>query len=461
MKKSLICKGDKLEYDGEATGGFPWTGFMGKSLARKSVRQVFMQFSLLPQACRTLLVLWLCFVSFHSTLCLAKENAGVELTYWTRSFSGTIAGKRVEANLQAVGDHVSGSYCYEPCGKSGLNQIQLEGQQKQDHVVLSETAYNKKSEHVVSGKWTLILQHTGGQGTWSAPDGKKNWPIALTETNGGEHAFPFEIRLLASAEPTYGNSNCSDPPLISEIRLYKNSRLVQTLPTESQGTCSMFLPEIVDINFDGYPDLMLAQTLPAAPNIPYDYWVYDPTHGRMISVSDEMADVTSPDFDPVNKIISVSWRAGCCEHGVTTYHWKGTHLVQINTASSYFQPEIIDGKLAICYIMPSYQRNGRIEYPDAVYQHGATLSTTPLKLSDCSDVSPRDLSGFQGRVQIQIWSDDSPPTKLVRTERLQWKKTTVAGSKTMYCPEIPVFNHGVIERQLLKDADQCSDTPVE
>ncbi|WP_157381380.1 XAC2610-related protein [Burkholderia ubonensis] len=392
---------------------------------------------------------------------MAEENAGVELTYWTRSFSGTIAGKRVKADLEAVGGHVSGSYCYEPCGESGLSRIQLEGRQQMDNVELSETAYNKKSEQIVSGKWALVLQRTSGQGIWLSPDGKKSWPITLIETNSGKYPFPFEIRLLASAEPTYGDSRCSNLPLISEIRLYKNSRLVQTLPTASQGTCSMFLPEIVDINFDGYPDLMLAQTLPAGPNIPYDYWVYDPAQGKMVSVSDEMASVTSPDLDPVNKIISVSWRASCCEHGVTTYRWKGKHLIEIDTAPSYFQPEIIDGKLAICYITPAYQRNGRIEYPNAVYQHGATLRTTPLKLADCSDVSSHDLPGLQGRVEIQIWSGDSSPAKLVRTERLRWKKTPVAGGKTMYCPDIPVFNHGAIKRHLLKVPDQCSDTSIE
>ncbi|WP_157376062.1 XAC2610-related protein [Burkholderia ubonensis] len=459
--QSPICKGDKLEPGCEVTGGFLWAIFMGEPFAREGVRQIFMQSFLSLPVRRALLVLWFCFISFHSALCLAEENAGVELTYWTRSFSGTIAGKRVKADLEAVGGHVSGSYCYEPCGKSGLSRIQLEGRQQMDNVELSETAYNKKSEQIVSGKWALVLQRTSGQGIWSSPDGKKSWSITLIETNSGKYPFPFEIRLLASAEPTYGDSRCSDPPLISEIRLYKNSRLVQTLPTASQGTCSMFLPEIVDINFDGYPDLMLAQTLPAGPNIPYDYWVYDPAQGKMVSVSDEMASVTSPDLDPVNKIISVSWRASCCEHGVTTYRWKGKHLIEIDTAPSYFQPEIIDGKLAICYITPAYQRNGRIEYPNAVYQHGATLRTTPLKLADCSDVSSHDLPGLQGRVEIQIWSGDSSPAKLVRTERLRWKKTPVAGGKTMYCPDIPVFNHGAVKRHLLKAPDQCSDTPVE
>ncbi|MFA8389007.1 hypothetical protein ACEPUD_02645 [Burkholderia ubonensis] len=138
--QSPIRKGDRLENGGKVIGG----SLMNEPFTREGVRQVFMQSFLSPSARRTLLALWFCFISFHSALCMAEENAGVELTYWTRSFSGTIAGKRVKADLEAVGGHVSGSYCYEPCGKSGLSRIQLEGRQQMDNVELSETAYNKK-----------------------------------------------------------------------------------------------------------------------------------------------------------------------------------------------------------------------------------------------------------------------------------------------------------------------------
>jgi hypothetical protein len=417
-------------------------------------------------AYRLVFVLGLCFTLSHSEQSLAEGKAGVELKFWSRSFSGTIGDKHIKVDLQALGHHVTGNYCYEPCGKSALSQIQLEGEQQQSKISLTETVYNKKAKQVTSGQWKLVLQDTSSNGTWSSPDGKKGWPIALTENNSGSHPFPFEIRLLTSAEPEYGGDSCPEPPSISEIRLYKNDRLMQTLPTDSQGTCSMFLPEIVDINFDGYPDLMLASMLPAQANIPYDYWIYDPAQGKMVSASDEMGDVTSPDFDPVNKIISVSWTASCCDSGVTTYKWERKHLVQVDTASSYFQPEMINGTLAICDIEPAYQRNGRIEYPDAVYLDGSTLRTTPQKLSDCNGVSPDDVSSFQAlsgsrsRVEVQTWSSQPPPAKLIRTDSLLWKKSTVAGGKTMYCPDIPVFNNGKIERRLLTNPGQCSDTPI-
>lgn len=387
---------------------------------------------------------------------LAQESGGVELVVWTKSLHGTIAGKPVQVTLQATGERITGSYCYEPCA-SRDQAILLNGTQQNGKIALTETIADKQGKQVASGLWNLVLQRDSGKGTWAAPNGKKNQPIVLTENKSDIHPFPYEIRVWASAEPGDGD-DCS-PPMISEIRLYKGNRLVQTLPTESQGTCGMFLPEIVDLDFDDYPDLMLAQFLPAGPNIPYSYWRYDPKSQKMVDVTEEMSDVTSPNFDPAHKIIAVFWRASCCSHGVTTYAWQGNHLVQVETAESYLQPEMINGKIAVCYIIPDY-RDGRIEYPGAIYQKDKGLSTAPANPENCNDTSPGD---FLERTYVQVWSDQPPPAKLklIRTEEVKWRKTTGDGGKPLYCPDIPVFNNGKIERHLLKNPDQCSDTPVE
>jgi hypothetical protein len=388
---------------------------------------------------------------------IAKDTPAVELKFWYRSFHGTIASKHVKVSLEKVGHHISGNYCYAPCAKNGADQIQLSGEQQQDGISLTETAYNSKSgESIISGRWKLNSGDVNGKGIWFSANDSKSFPVALVEDKNNGRSFPFEIRLLASADPVYGD--CSDPPVISEIRLYRNNRLVQTLPTASQGTCDMFLPEIADINFDGYPDLMLAQTLPAAPNIPYDYWIYDPVRKKMIPASKEMEDVTSPELDPIHKMIYVFWRASCCEHGVTTYRWKGKHLVQVDTQTSYFQPEMIDGKLAICYITPEYQKNGRIGFPDAVYLKGTAMHTTHKNLADCSDLSPDDVSGYDGRVEIQIWSSNTSSARLLRTESINLEKVTSSDGKSIYCPNIPVFNKGKIERKLLRNPEQCTNT---
>ncbi|MDR2208972.1 MAG: hypothetical protein LBE22_08390 [Azoarcus sp.] len=304
-------------------------------------------------------------------------------------------------------------------------------------------------------------QNGGWKGTWSSPDGRESQAITLTENitrtenNSGIRPFPYEIRIVASEDPGEhdDSDDCSNAPLVSEIRLYQEDRLVQTLPSSSEeGPCGMFLPETVDINFDGYPDLR--QGLFVATNIPYSYWLYDPDTQKMVDLEEGIEGGESTVFDPVHKTIVVDWRSGCCSHGVNIYAWQGKNPVKVDSAESYYQAEMINGKLTSCYITPSYQ-NGRIEYPGAVYQEGDVFRFMSREGWSCID------DYILSHTRIHIWQSDQPPPeklKLLRTEEVRWNKTMTNDGKTVYCPEIPVFNNGKIERWLLKD--ECTNTPM-
>ena len=41
---------------------------------------------------------------------------------------------------------------------------------------------------------------------------------------------------------------------------------------------------IEDLNFDGYKDLRLQKGTPAGPNIPYLYWIYDPSQNEELEI---------------------------------------------------------------------------------------------------------------------------------------------------------------------------------
>lgn len=77
---------------------------------------------------------------------------------------------------------------------------------------------------------------------------------------------------------------------------------------------------IEDMNFDGYKDIRLVQFIPAAPNIPFYYWLYDPGKGAFIR-NHELDEVTSPEFDQKSKLVRALWRDGCCVHGTDIYRF--------------------------------------------------------------------------------------------------------------------------------------------
>jgi hypothetical protein len=96
--------------------------------------------------------------------------------------------------------------------------------------------------------------------------------------------------------------------------------------------------QIVDANFDGYEDILLMQFLPAAPNIPYYWWIYNPKT-RLFAEDTALENITSPEFDSVNHYIYSTWRGSCCDHGNDTYEYRNGKAVLIEQSEDVYDPE--------------------------------------------------------------------------------------------------------------------------
>lgn len=406
---------------------------------------------------RVFLSMLACVWLWATHISAAQVPAGVvEFPVWSHSFVGTLGRKQIEVSLSRVADNLSGTYCYRPCSNQTRIQLVLEGRVLGEVGELAEQDRGNKA--ATTGVWQLESLRDGITGAWISPDGKRRLPLALRKI-ASQHEldarFPYEIRLLADALPESLGDGCPAPPLVSAIRLYKDGVLFQTLETESQGTCSIFTPELLDANFDGWADLSIAEFLPAGPNIPHQTWLYDPALGRFVDAPAMLQGITSPDFDPEHQIISSFWRASCCEHGVSIYRWKGGDVEEIDTQSSYFLP-VMDGETRrLCYITPSYS-NGFIEYPGRVEQAAdGRLRLHQIDLEHCE----LDDSVFLERTYIDIWKPAAPGEKpvLLRSEDVTWKPVdTSAGPR--YCPEVPYVDNGRIRRVVSSDnPDLCSE----
>ncbi|VWC56472.1 nitrite reductase [Burkholderia lata] len=383
----------------------------------------------------------------------ASADDSVEIPFWSRNWTGTIGNRHVEVSLSRVADTVSGWYCYAPCTSDKRYRLALKGTLDAHGATLSERDSGAKANaDRVTGTWHAASLDNAVTGTWASPDGKRTLPVSLAPKQDGR-PFPYEIRLVADKLPDDSGS-CNDPPHVSAIRLYDRGRLVQTLQTDSQGTCSLSTPDFADVNFDGWPDLMLAQGMGASPNIPYQTWIYDPKTRRFVDAPQGLQGITSPDFDPQHRIIWTSWRASCCEHGVTTYRWQGNDVKEVDSASSYMLPVLDGNTRRYCYVVPGYG-DGYIEFPQRIEQTDTGLRSTLGNPKECE----ANDSPWMSRVYIDIWKPGAPghaPT-LVRTEKVTWKRTqTRAGMK--FCPDVPFYDNGRIRRIVLRDdPDQCEE----
>lgn len=72
-----------------------------------------------------------------------------------------------------------------------------------------------------------------------------------------------------------------------------------------------------DMNYDGNDDFRVVEFLPAGPNIPYLYYLYDPAIAGFV-YSKAYETITSPEF-PGNSEIRSQWRESAGKWGIDTY----------------------------------------------------------------------------------------------------------------------------------------------
>ena len=164
--------------------------------------------------------------------------------------------------------------------------------------------------------------------------------ISAQETRtyvGQEHFFKLTITKDSTS------TDCS----VLSIDVFRNgdSMLIQKIiPRENWFYCDggqEYLFFIEDMNFDGTEDIRMMQFLPASPNIPYYYWIFDIKENQYVADT-TLEIITSPQFSKQDQSIYSSWRANCCDHGMSTYKYINGLITLVKEAEIYDDPEHSD-----------------------------------------------------------------------------------------------------------------------
>lgn len=83
---------------------------------------------------------------------------------------------------------------------------------------------------------------------------------------------------------------------------------------------------VEDLNFDGYADIRLLQYLPEDANIPFFYWLYNPTT-KKYERNEALEIVRSPSIDDSNELILSQWVDGDNIQGTDYYQYSGKKLI--------------------------------------------------------------------------------------------------------------------------------------
>ncbi len=292
----------------------------------------------------------------------AAEAAAPTIAAYSANYAGTIGDKNIAVSIDRFAGQITGSYFYAGNGKHPLT---LKGTVSGDAFAADETVGGR-----LTGRWHGRLTPGSIDGTWSSPDGTKTWKLHAADASHGK-AFPYDIRLeltagvdRASVIKNQLGGGCSadgKATAVAAVELIDpaTGHVVQTLGGDvagvlSQGTCTMFVPIVEDMNFDGWPDLRIAQFLPASPNIPYAAWLFDPAT-RNLAASDDLEEIASPAFDPAAKRVTSAVRNSCCSYTNEVYAWHKGHLRLVEkTDIDYLPPDAAPaGKN--CYVEKRYK----------------------------------------------------------------------------------------------------------
>nr|WKF60313.1 hypothetical protein HUO10_004834 [Paraburkholderia busanensis] len=139
--------------------------------------------------------------------------------------------------------------------------------------------------------------------------------------------FRFRVAFAASE----GDADSVVPVAIEVLDRVSGKRVqvIRDFYTDISTSDSATSLELVDANFDGYPDLTIAGTSGGAgPNSTSNFFLFDPKTKRFV-FDKTLSDMSQIDIDVRHKLITSAQRNSCCSHSSQTFHYEGGKLVEI------------------------------------------------------------------------------------------------------------------------------------
>ena len=148
--------------------------------------------------------------------------------------------------------------------------------------------------------------------------------------------------------------------MIAAVLIYQGGKQVQELPictspVAQGGRVGTF--DVADLNFDGYPDLML-QVAAKQNNYTYCVWLFDP-HARRFVASKELSQLTNPRPDSQTRTVSSYENQNCFDacYDKKMYVWSKGQLQLIREITVTENMSNVPGAVEGCgYVLTRQER---------------------------------------------------------------------------------------------------------
>jgi hypothetical protein len=193
---------------------------------------------------------------------------------------------------------------------------------------LEESTYTEKDGRQITG--TFEGEKTGNdlKGTWFNKNRSKNFPFTLTADTK-----PFGVW-------TFADNAKEDEGFFVMNTIYvfdAQGQLHQTLSDFESRSALENSVELEDLNFDGHLDLRVLEGS-GLVNSPYIYWLFDPQQNLFVH-NQELAQVTSPRVDILNKEIVSDWKGSAALYGTDHYIYNNGHYTLASREERNYEEE--------------------------------------------------------------------------------------------------------------------------
>ncbi len=139
---------------------------------------------------------------------------------------------------------------------------------------------------------------------------------------------------------------------IIRIKTYYENQLLQVIKESEMIRDDTELICTPDINFDGYPDLMIPGDYIGTVNYSNLYYVFDP-ETKLFHYNETLSGLSQPDIDATSKTITSAWRGGGGMYGTAVYVWRnGEVKIQEQTDILYIDDNEVE-------ITETHYKNGQ------------------------------------------------------------------------------------------------------
>ncbi len=166
-----------------------------------------------------------------------------------------------------------------------------------------------------------------------------------------------------SVKYSFSETEAKGAPLALRIRGRGSNTVTQEIAIDEAYPTDAPLDQrlsIVDINFDGYPDIDLyAASGGAGPNDTHFFYIFDPIE-KTFQFNSKLSSLTQVAIDPKKKIITSAYRDGCCSHSSETYSFIAGRLTLVESWDETLQSE--EGDISYVITTTGKLLNGKMIY---------------------------------------------------------------------------------------------------